>query len=116
MRNLVIILLITISSFAKAQSVSCQEVYEFILENGYKANSISLTYSSSMLTKVERYTYDGKNYVIGYIKQNDYDYKGSPYLFCGISSYDWNNFYVNYYSSAGVAFHEYIMPYKCNCK
>lgn len=116
MRNLILVLLIAMSSFAKAQSVSCQEVFSFILENGYKANSISLTYSSTMLTKVERYTYDGVNYVVGYIRENEYTSRSNPYLFCGISSYDWGSFQYNYMNSAGEAFHKYIMPYKCNCR
>lgn len=116
MKNIILLFFFTFTPLVKAQTVSCQEVYEFILDKGYKANSISLTYSSSMLTKVERYTYDGKNYVVGFIKANDYDYKGLPYLFCGISSYDWSGFYVNYMNSPGEAFHKYIMPYKCNCR
>ena len=88
MKNLILLILFVFTPLVKAQTTSCQDVYEFILDKGYKANSINLVYSSSMLVKVERYTYDAKNYVVGFIKQNDYDSKGAPYLFCGVSSYD----------------------------
>ncbi|MFV0207939.1 hypothetical protein [Empedobacter sp. UBA1574] len=117
MKNIILLILFVFTPLVKAQTTSCQDVYEFILDKGYKANSINLAvYSSSMLVKVERYTYDGKNFVVGFIKQNDYDSKGAPYLFCGVSSYDWSSFQYNYLSSAGEAFHKYIMPYKCNCR
>src|SRR5690606_1674817 len=96
-----------------AQKISCQEAYEIVLEYGENKRTIT-PYGSSMLTKVVKYEVDGTLYVVGYIKKNDYDFKGSPYLFCGVSRYDWNSFTYNYINSAGEAFHKYIFPYKCD--
>ncbi len=72
---------------------------------------------SSWLVKVEYYQvdYDG-GLVIAYIKKNDYDFKGKPYIFCGISSQRWSAFKTEgLYGSYGEAFHKYIMDYTCDC-
>ena len=45
-----------------------------------------------------------------------YDFRGKPYIFCGISSYTWTKFTSDgTYNSWGKAFHKYIMDNKCNC-
>lgn len=108
------ILFLSFSFFGLSQEISCQEAYEIILEYGENKRTIT-TYGSTMLIKVEKYKVDGNIYVVGFIKSNEYDYMGKPYLFCGVSRYDWSNFTTYYISSAGEAFHKYIFPYKCDC-
>lgn len=114
MKTLFFILSFSFSILGFGQRLSCQEAYEIVLKNGTNKRTIKII-NSSMLNKVEKYEVDGSLYVIGWIKSNDYDYKGKPYLFCGVSRWDWNMFATEYISSAGEAFHKYIFPYKCNC-
>jgi len=114
MKLSLLLLVISFSFSGFAQKISCQEAYEIVLEYGENKRAIT-TSGSTMLTKVEKYEVDGSLFVIGWIKSNDYDYKGKPYLFCGVSRWDWNMFASEYISSAGEAFHKYIFPYKCNC-
>lgn len=99
----------------KAQDISCQELFE-IVTTDYDSKSTTMAYGSSMLAKVEYYKLEGTGFVVAYIKDNSYDYSGTPYIFCGISSQRWNNFTTEgIYSSYGKAFHKYIMDYTCNC-
>lgn len=76
------------------------------------------TMGSSMLVKAEYYQVDyNAGLVIAYIKNNEYDFKGKPYIFCGISSTRWSNFKSKgLYESWGKSFHEYIMDHTCDCK
>jgi hypothetical protein len=96
------------------QTTSCQRLYETVTKNNTPTTVTCL--GSTMLVKVEYYTYQGTGYVVGYIKSNQYDYKGSPYIFCGISSFVWSSFRSKGMTDSwGKAFHEYIMNKKCNC-
>jgi hypothetical protein len=97
-----------------AQSISCQELYEGILDNASKTGSVSC-YGSDALVKAEYYTYDNEGYVIIYFKNSTFDTQGSPYVFCGISSYKWSSFKASGISGWGEAYHEYIKNYRCNC-
>lgn len=72
---------------------------------------------STMLAKVEYYRLDDMGFVVAFIKSNDYDIYGKPYIFCGISLDRWDAF-VNgaiYGGSWGESFHQYIRDYTCNC-
>ena len=96
-------------------SISCQELFNYVVEQ-YDRKSYTTCYGSTMLTKVDYYVVDGNGFVVGYIKQNEWDYKGQPYLFCGISNYTWSQFKMNGMTGSwGKAFHDYIMDYTCNC-
>lgn len=114
MKLSLLFLIMSFPIFGNAQKMSCQEAYELVLEYGENKRTISIV-GSTMLTKVIKYEIDNNLFVVGYIKSNEYDFRGSPYLFCGVSSYDWNSFTYNYLTSAGEAFHKYIFPYKCDC-
>ena len=117
--KLIPITLIFLSLFTvtitNAQSVSCQDAYDYVVKNHDHRDSTNC-FGSSMLTKVEYYQLDGQGYVVAYIKQNDYDITGRPYLFCNISKQRWNTFKIEgAYYSWGKKFHEYIIDNKCNC-
>lgn len=115
MKNKILLLVLVCSTFCiKAQTISCNQLYQAVAKSNYP-ETVNC-YNSSMLVKVEYYTYNGTGVVVAYIKDNKYDYKGSPYIFCGISIYSWMNFKTSGYSNSwGEAFHDYIMDYKCNC-
>jgi hypothetical protein len=104
----------------KAQNITCQDLLEFVIDNGrYKGEVSSITLiNSSWLKSVKAYEYKGKVYVIAEIKDNEYSYQTSTYIFCGIPLRNWDNF-ENYFSdtnlSYGQKFHKYIINYKCNC-
>lgn len=110
----ILLWIVFLSTSVFSQKISCQEAYEIVLNYGENKRTINIV-NSSMLTKVIKYEIDNSLYVVGYIKSNEYDYRGKPYLFCGISKFNWNQFTLNYLSSAGEAFHKYIFPYKCDC-
>ena len=102
-------------STTKAQSVSCSELYSYVKnEGGYPSSQSCM--GSSFLAKVERYEVDGNGVVVAWIKSNDYDFTGKPYIYCGISSYTWSNFTsAGIMGSWGKAFHQYIKGNNCNC-
>ncbi len=120
MKSLLLVLFVLLpnlwqGSTLNAQSISCQELYDFIVEE-YDSKDQVTCYGSSMLTKVTRYTYDGNGFVVAFIKQNDYDFRGSPYIFCGVSSWTWSSFKISGMGDSwGEAFHEYIFGHKCAC-
>lgn len=98
-----------------AQSMSCQEVFEIVTENYDSKNQVSC-YGSSMLTKAIYYKLDEMGFVVAYLKSNEFDFRGKPYIFCGISDARWRSFKsAGMYGSWGESFHEYIMDYTCNC-
>lgn len=103
-----------------SQKISCQSLYDFIIENGYKKSSVSnYIMESSWLHKVTAYEYDYKLYVIAEIKESEYSYKTNLYIFCGIPNMNWYNFQYGSYgdsNSYGERFHKYIFDYKCNCE
>jgi len=98
-----------------SQEVSCNELLNYVKSKDSYPQTVNC-YNSSLLAKVKRYEVDGVGIVVAYIKENEYDYRGKPYIFCGISSYTWINFTSDgTYNSWGKAFHKYIMDNKCNC-
>lgn len=98
-----------------AQNVSCNELYEIVINNHDYSTSVSC-YGSSFLVKATYYECENVGFVIAYVKQNDYDYRGKPYIFCGVSLMDWSNFKASgMYGSWGKAFYKYIKPHTCNC-
>ena len=114
----IITLILLISSFlVNAQSISCEEATQYIIKNLPRLES-QICFSSSMLTKVEYYKLNSEEtgYVVAYIKQNDNDIFGKPYLFCGISLQRWQDFKFAGIISWGEAFHKYIINYTCNCE
>ncbi|WP_281631839.1 hypothetical protein [Flavobacterium luteolum] len=104
----------------QSQEVSCQALYEYIIDKGYQKASLSnYILDSSWLYKVTAYEYNYKTYVIAEIKENEYSYKTSTYIFCGISNMNWNYFQFGDYNdsnSYGERFHKYIFNYKCDCE
>jgi len=108
--------LITLNQ-VQAQKMSCNELYNFIIENGYKkATLTNYQLNSEWLYKVTAYTYNYKTYVIAEIKENEYSTKTKSYIFCNIPSLNWANFQNGtYVDSYGERFHKYIKEYTCNC-
>ena len=113
-KTITILLLIGVFS-GKAQSVSCQELFE-VVTSDYDNSDQTSCFGSTMLAKAEYYEYNNVGFVVGYIKSNDFDFDGSPYIFCGISSYTWSSFKSDGMTGSwGKSFHKYIMDSKCNC-
>ena len=104
-------------SFTSAQSVSCEDLVEYAMSKDSYPDTVR-PYDSSFLVKAEYYYVAySSGLVIAYIKTNDWDYRGKPYIFCGISQSRWNTFKSEgmYSGSYGKAFHTYIMDYTCDC-
>lgn len=100
---------------AYSQSISCKELYSTVVTNSDYQDSTNC-FGSSMLAKTEYYEYQNMGFVVAYIKSNDYDLSGKPYIFCGISSLTWSRFKTNGMTGSwGESFHEYIMDYTCKC-
>lgn len=100
-------------------SASCEDLVNFIKNNGYRQSTVSsYTLESEWLTEVTSYTYDYKTYVIAKIKTKN-SYYSKPYIFCNIPSNKWSNFKSGGYGERGTygqRFHDNIFDYKCNCK
>ncbi|NVK53838.1 MAG: hypothetical protein HWD85_12955 [Flavobacteriaceae bacterium] len=110
-----LIFIIFLPRLSNGQGISCQEVYEIVTEN-YDYKDTVTPIGSSMLTRVTYYTLDGDGFVVANIKRNEYDFRGTPYIFCGISSQRWARFKnEGMFNSWGESFHAYIRDYTCNC-
>ncbi len=97
-----------------ANTVSCQKIYSTVTQL-FDAKDYVSCIGSSVLTKVEYYLMDGVGFAIVYVKQNNYDIYGKPYIFCGVPLNNWNVFKIDGVSSWGESYHKYIRDYKCNC-
>ena len=108
-------LLVAVSLSCAAQSVSCGELLEYVeSELGY--GTTVNAFGSEWIQKVKFYPFEGRYIAVAYIKENEYSWRYRKYIFCGITSYHKSSFtYRTGYNSWGQAFHDYIMPYKCNC-
>ena len=114
--KLIFFLLTLFGLFVTAQTVSCNDLVRYAkskVNNPFTVNTVG----SSLLAKVEYYPVDyNSGLLIAYIKQNDYDYVGMPYIYCGINSRRWNEFkFEGIVKSWGEAFHKYIKDYTCDC-
>ena len=106
-------IMLTVNS--SAQSISCSELHDVVTTKSYYKDVVNC-FGSSMLVKATRYEYEGVGFVVALIKQGKYDFKGTTYIFCGISSYAWSNFKgKGMTDSWGEAFHQYIMDRTCDC-
>ena len=116
MKKLILTILIAIScSFSNAQDISCADLFDYVTSQSRYPSTVNC-FNSEWLVKVQRYELEGTGFVVAYIKQNDYDYRGKPYIFCGISSYNWSMFRSSGMTGSwGEAFHQYIRDYTCNC-
>ncbi len=118
-----IILLFTVSLAlsinSQAQTVSCDDLLEFIEDKGYLQGTVSnYTMNSSWLYKVTAYNYEYEVYVVAEIKKSEFSSQTTTYIFCGIPSRNWSNFKNGGYGdseSYGDRFHKYIMDYQCAC-
>lgn len=108
--------LILVTNITYSQSIRCSELKE-ILEVKAELVTSSTCFGSTALVKAEYYTSNGEGYAIVYLKSNEYDISGKPYVFCGISNTRWNKFVSEgRYGSWGKAFNTYIRDYLCNCQ
>lgn len=113
-------LFLFISYGAVGQSVSCSELLQYVVKNGRSkatVNSYQL-FDSSWLKEVKAYSIENSLFVVATIKRNEYDFTGQKYIFCGIPSSNWSNFYNGLYDlnlSYGERFHKYIFKYQCEC-
>lgn len=115
MKRILLALLLPVSCMFFAQSVSCNDLVNYAKAKDPYPDVVR-TYGSSMLVKAEYYEVEDTGLVIAYIRKNEYDFTGKPYIFCGISSRRWSTFKIEGITgSYGKAFHAYIMDYTCNC-
>lgn len=119
MKKHIILILLAISIKGYTQEVSCSDLLEFIESEGWQSSSVSnYIMQSDWLYKVTKYTYDYDNYIVAEIRENEYSYSTTKYIFCGVPNYNWTNFKIGGYGesdSYGERFHQYIFDYKCNC-
>lgn len=100
---------------AYSAQASCHELVQYAKSEDSYPDRIT-PINSSMLAKAEYYKVNGGGLVIAYLKSNDYDFTGRPYIFCGISTQRWAKFKSEgMFGSYGKAFHEYIRDYTCDC-
>jgi hypothetical protein len=105
---------------AFSQQYSCEEILSYVKSNGYKKSSPSSWYlKSSWLKNVTAYELDDMIFVVADIKKDDWGYSSKEYIFCGVPSRNWDNFYsitaILSEDSYGEKFHKYIIDYVCDC-
>lgn len=115
-KNLIkVILLVFIGVSVRCQSLSCVDLKNAIETEAEFVDS-EIPINSKAISKVEYYRYKGNGFVIVYLKSNEFDYGGNPYIFCGISDSRWSNFIrLGRLESWGKSFHTYIKESLCNC-
>lgn len=108
------------SSSIFSQAVDCEDLIDYVKSNGSRkatVNSWQLI-NSEWLKEVEAWEIDDAIVVIASIKKDQYTFLAKDYIFCGIPSRNWDNFY-NSWSDVGKTygekFHLYIIDYICNC-
>jgi len=107
---------VTLAQYGSSKKPTCNEVISYAKKN-YDSKDSPMIISSTMLAKIERYKVGSSSVVVAYIKKNDYDLYGSPYIFCGISDQRWSSFKNGgLYGSWGKSFHQYIIDYTCDCE
>lgn len=103
-----------------SQTVDCEDLIEYVKSNGTSkatVNSWQLI-DSDWLKKVEAWETDNAIVVIASIKKDQYTILAKDYIFCGIPSRNWDNFYNSWNDigkTYGEKFHLYIIDYICNC-
>lgn len=102
---------------SSSSEYSCDEIYNYIKDNGSKKATISsYTLNSSWLNEVVAYSYDNAIYVVAEIKVNENSDKMNKYIFCGIPDRNWSSFQNDSSETYGERFHNYIFNYKCDCE
>ena len=114
MKKIILIFVIALTTISvKAQS--CDEIMEYVKkEGGYGTTYTS--YNSEAISKVTFYqlTVDYKTLYFAIVCfKKEYSYSCSEYIY-QVGSNTKSNYSLNYYSSAGKAFWEYIQPYNEN--
>lgn len=119
MKRSLIILLLSFSLSAIAQTGSCGELMNVIKTKGmYSSTVSSYTLDSNWLNKVTLYGHDMKYYVIAEIKENRYSYNSKSYIFCGIPFQNWISFKNGRSGDSDSyeeRFHKYVFDYQCSC-
>lgn len=107
------------ANFIFAQTISCDDLYNYVIKNGFKKSTIyNYTLNSTWLKEVTAYSLEGKIYVVAKIKKDEYGFSTSNYIFCGVPEMNWLNFEYPKYgddSTYGERFHQLIRDYECNC-
>lgn len=116
MKLVTLLLIITLSpTLTKAQTHSCTESIK-IIESSYRPTEQVSCNNSSAIVRAKYYNINNKGIVIMYISSGPGDYRGRPYIFCGIPSSRCIDFkYHGLYHSWGEAYHKFIKGYNCNC-
>lgn len=106
-------------NYDNSRKISCNDLIVSVMDLADSTPYVPIK-TSTMLSGVRYYVYQGKGYLIVYIKddENDfYDEDDLPYIYCGISQDRWEKF-VNYGKnySWGKSFDYYIKGYSCGCR
>ena len=81
-KNILLIFTLLTFSLNYSQNVRCEDLMDFVKDNGYYKSSLSnYTLDSSWLYKVTAYDYEYKIYVIAEIKTREYSYTTNSYVF-----------------------------------
>ncbi len=84
MRTIILVIFaICMAGTVKGQDYSCEEVMEYVQDNGYEDWSRNF-YGSSWVKSVTVYELDGTYYAVIDIKKSKGSYSSKEYIYCGI--------------------------------
>lgn len=122
MKQLIIVLILIFISTDKlsAQEVSCDNLIDYVIKKGNLKESVFpiQLINSSFLKEVKAYSIDNTIVVIAEYKNSQPSFTTKKYIFCGIPSSNWNDFYIGLSDlgkTFGERFHKYIIDYRCKC-
>jgi hypothetical protein len=114
------LIIYTISGLA--QSLTCDELINYVEKNGKEKDNVNtFVLSSDWLKNVTEYTIHDKIVVIAEIQHGSLSWETKKYIFCDIPVENWDEFHpISPFTGAkmlsyGEKFHKYIYDYKCIC-
>jgi hypothetical protein len=119
---MLLVLFLSIPIFLNAQDVTCEELIDYVEENGDKdwwtLESHELL-RSDWLNEVYCYEVDDVLVVVAEFKKYEtFQWEYQKYIFCNIPKRNWENFKsirIDMTEGYGKKFHKYIFNYKCDC-
>lgn len=106
-------------NYNNSRKISCNSLIESVKNLADSAPYLPIT-TSTMLSGVRYYQYQGRGYLIIYVKDDEYDLNDEDdraYIYCGITKQRWE-YFVEYgeNTSWGKSFDYYIKNFGCGCR
>jgi hypothetical protein len=106
-------------SYDNSRKTSCNSLIESVISLADSTPYLAIK-TSTMFSGVRYYQYQGRGYLIVYVKDDEYDINDEDdraYIYCGITQQRWE-YFVEYgeNTSWGKSYDYYIKNFTCGCR